>query len=200
MKPYKKLKSLLYNIFKKLPKRSFQIFTFINIALTVANLIFVFMQYSIAKESWKVQQNDLGFQQDIRSQDYVRKAFDDLYSNKDNADVMFKIKEGKLVNNKQSLNAVVDIFEEIGSDFCQGTAKARHIRTYLLNTLLTLCSNQEVLSQFTGKKNGTAILCTEFYPDSAFSSTLKKDNLSTCEFIDSNRFEKTENKRRFELE
>lgn len=87
---------------------------------------------------------------------------------------------------------MVDIFEEVGNGFCQGTTKTRHIKPFLKRSLENVCKNNEIFEFFQGKKNGTAILCYEFFKESLFAETLKRDNLDTCEFIDSSEFENTE--------
>ncbi len=174
--------------------------TIVTIILTLFNLLILLQQNRLAEQTWKLQQDNLGFEIDTRSQNYTKQAYDDLYLDKEINSILSDLKNNQKVENEEKLRQVIDIFEEMGSNFCQGTAKARHIRVYLANTLgKTICNNQQVSELYSGNKNGTAILCYEFYPDSMFAKALQKDNLSTCEFLDSNTFDKTINRERFEL-
>ena len=97
----------------------------------------VFLQYSVAKESWKVQQSDLGFQQDIRSQDYVRKAFDDLYLDKENSLILSKIKHGQVVNDKSKteLMASFDDHNDPDGDIRRAIMRGHYNTTKSLDRL-----------------------------------------------------------------
>lgn len=159
----------------------------------------VFQANRIATEAWKINEANIGFEIDQRSQDYVSKAYDNLYVDKVNSQTIEYLKNNKKIENSSNLLKVVDIFEEIGSDFCQGTAKSRHIRIYLQNSLATICNSTQINDTYASKKNGLAILCYEYYPDSLFAYTLKRDNLTTCEFVDSDKFTETKNRERFEF-
>lgn len=175
--------------------------TSITVILTIVNLTILAQQNILVEKSWRLSQDNLGFEIDTRSQNYTKQAYDDLYLDIEVNSTISDLKNNRNIENEERLRKVVDIFEEVGSNFCQGTAKARHIRIYLANTLgKIICDNQQVNEKYSGKKNGTAILCYEFFPDSLFAKTLKKDNLSTCEFLDSNTFDKTNNRERFELQ
>lgn len=185
--------------FSVLLKIVFQLLPIISIFISLAGLYFANQANITAHKALKVNEAVIGFEIEKRSQDNVNRAYDDLYNNPINNKIMQKIRNSVQIRNREDLLKVVDVFELIGSDFCQGTAKSRHIKIILQNSLSYICNNDEIYSQFNGSKNGTAILCYEFYQDSKFASTLKKENLHTCEFVDSNKFENSLNKYRFEF-
>ncbi|MEK7071112.1 MAG: hypothetical protein AAB966_04855 [Patescibacteria group bacterium] len=174
------------------------IFSYINIAILIFNIFLTIFNLYLVKQSNKISSNSLGFAVDSRSQDYVTKAYDQLYLNQHNLDMINQLKQQDLIKDEAKLLKIVDVLEEIGSNFCQGTVKARHIRIYLQNTIALTCNSDEILKYFNGKKNGNAILCSEFFPESKFAKTLQSKYINTCEFVDSARFPKTINKLKFE--
>lgn len=170
-----------------------------NVLLTLINIALVFQTNNIAQATKKVSEANLGFEIDKRSQEYVDQAYSKIYDDVDNFSVIRDFKENKQSINSGKLLRVIDILESVGSDFCQGTAKARHIRIYFLNTLKYVCDNSQVLTDFAKHKNGVSILCAEFYPYSKFAKILIDNDIDTCEFIDSAVFQGTNNKKRFEF-
>jgi hypothetical protein len=170
----------------------------INLILTLVNILLVSQANNISRDSLKASEANLGFEIDKTSQEYVSSAYSSIYENQTNQEVIYAFKNNQIVGSRDKLLSLVDTLEEVGSDFCQGTAKTRHIRIYLQNTLSVVCPNEEIFKYFGGKRNGLAMLCYEFFPSSSFAKSLIKTNLSTCEFVDSNRFSKTQNRRRFE--
>lgn len=174
------------------------LFTFFNILLTIINLFLVYKANSISDLTLKATQSSIGFEVDTRSEDYVSKSYDQIYEDKAAFQVLQDIKSGNKVGDRYKLLSVVDIMEQTGSQFCQGTAKRRHISMYLTKTINVVCNNEEVYETFKTQKNGVAILCAEFSPDSKFASTLNTTNIDTCEFVDSWVFPKTQNRYKFE--
>ncbi len=145
-------------------------------------------QSEIVKKTNSISQAQLELEIDKRSQDYVDSAYNDLYSDNKVVVVIDELKTGRSVPVDQILNKIIDELEGIGSKFCQGTVKSRHIKITLKNTLSLICNNDYIATQFVGKKNGTAILCTEYFPDSQFAKLLDSQYVGSCEFIDSEHF------------
>ncbi len=137
-----------------------------------------------------LQIDSLNFSRDLRSQEYVENAFNNLYQESNSLKVIQAIRANELVEDKSKLLDTIDYLETTGSSFCQGTVWKWHINTTLKNTLAGVCENQQVYEEFRGKKNGLAMLCYEFFPESKFASTLQTYNLDTCVFHDSSELTK----------
>ena len=136
----------------------------------------------IAKESNNVSKNELNFSKDVRSQQISSKAYSDIYDDPQNVITIEKIKRNIPINDVDKIIKVIDPLEEVGLSYCQGTAWILHINVYLKNTLSYVCNNSEVTAIFAGKKNGVAMLCSHFFPNSAFAKFIKLDNVSSCQF------------------
>lgn len=154
---------------------------------------------AISLEAKNINKDNLGIQLDQISQNYVSQAYDDLYYNPDNSFVMKLIIDNRYISDKQILTRVVDTFEGVGSGACQGTIKFRHIKPYLFNSLKYICTNNQILDEFGGKRNGLSILCKELHSDSKFAKAIDNNNISTCEFWDSLNFPNSQNRYRFEV-
>lgn len=174
------------------------VFIVINFGFTLTNLALVAYSNGIAEKSLQANESSIGFQLDSRSQEYSSQAFDDIYEDEQNKETINLLKSNEEVTDSAHLKEIVDILEAAGSDFCQGTAKRRHLQIYLNKTLNIVCNNVQVKDTFSGQKNGLAMLCKEFSPDSTFASTVNMTNVHTCEFVDSWIFPKTQNRYRFE--
>lgn len=133
----------------------------------------------------ELQAEDFQFTKDGRSQKYVEDVFNALYQEESNLEIIQKVRSNKKVEDKVKLTYVIDYLESTGSSFCQGTVWKWHLNTTLKNTLEDVCSNDQVFDEFAGRKNGLAMLCREFFPNSKFSQTLQTYNLNTCVFHDS---------------
>jgi hypothetical protein len=140
------------------------------------------------QEANRIQSEDLNFNKDQRSQSYVENIYNFLYEDEGNSEIVQKIKSNETVEDINKLTFVVDYLESTGSSFCQGTVWKWHLNITLKNTLNDFCTNDQIFSKFDGRKNGLAILCAEFYPESKFASTLQTENLHTCTFHDSSVF------------
>lgn len=189
----KKLKNYLSN---KILLRNLLVLT--PIIVSLISLTISVQANNIALSAWNLGKENLGFELDKTSRQYVKAAFDDLYTNSQKKQIMIDLKQNKIIYDNNDLKSVVDIFEEVGSDFCQGTSKLRHIRIYLKNSLDVICNNKEINDNFSGKKNGVAILCAELLPNSLFAKSLNKENIGTCEFFDSTQFPQMQNRYKFE--
>ncbi|MBU1033947.1 hypothetical protein KKI22_03325 [Patescibacteria group bacterium] len=137
-----------------------------------------------------LQANTLNFSKDLRSQEYVEDVFNDLYQSSNNLETIQKIRADKFVDDGSNFLYVVDNLESTGNSFCQGTVWKWHLNTTLKNTLNEVCENQQIYDEFAGKKNGLAMLCTEFFPKSKFAQSLQIYNLNTCVFHDSSELQK----------
>ncbi len=146
----------------------------------------------IAQSGNTLQEDSLNFSKDLRSQEYVEDVFNNLYQDSKNLEVIQKVRSNEIVNSRSDLLDVIDYFESTGSSFCQGTVWKWHLNTTLKNTLDGVCNNQQVYEEFNGKKNGLAMLCREFFPESKFAQTLQTYNLHTCAFYDSSELKKLE--------
>lgn len=139
----------------------------------------------IAQSGNTLQEGSLNFSRDLRSQEYVENVFNDLYQDTDNLEIIQKVRANEIIDKRSDLLDVIDYLESTGSSFCQGTVWKWHLNTTLKNTLDGVCENQQVYEEFGGKKNGLAMLCREFFPESKFARTLQTYNLHTCTFYDS---------------
>lgn len=175
-----------------------KLFTFINIILTLINIFLVYKANFISDLALRANQSSVGFQVDTRSEEYVSNAFNEIYDNSANAETIQKLKNNEKIGTRAAILKPVDLLEKVGSQFCQGTAKGRHIRIYLRNTLGAVCNNDEVFENFKNQKNGVAMLCAEYFPDSKFAGTLNRTNIQTCEFVDSWVFPNNQNRYKFE--
>lgn len=184
---------MIKKVFNKIPA-----LTLVNILLTIVNIFLVYKANIISDSALKANQASIGFQVDTRSEEYVSKTYDEIYEDQEAFSVLETLKANNKVNDRGKLLSVVDVLEQTGSQFCQGTAKRRHISIYLTKTLNVVCNHDEVFENFKNQKNGLAILCTEFSSNSKFATTLNKDNINTCEFVDSWVFPKTQNRYKFE--
>lgn len=139
----------------------------------------------LAADANVIQSKGLSFSQDERSQRYVEDVFNTLYQNPEHLKIVQKIKENEVVEDKDKLTFVLDYLESTGSSFCQGTVWKWHINTTLKNTLEGACNNDQIVSEYSGRKNGLAMLCKEMLPESKFAQSLQTYNLHTCVFHDS---------------
>ncbi len=170
-------------------------FTFSRTVALVALLVSSFSLYSawqanqIALEAKNVNLEGVNFSKDVRSQQISEAVYNDIYDNEQNRASMLAIKANKQISNPDSVLKLVDNLEKAGLSFCQGTAWVKHLKMYLKNTLSVICDNDQVYSLYAIKKNGLALLCTEFFPDSKFAKMLDKKNINSCSFIDSAMFQ-----------
>lgn len=141
----------------------------------------------ISSDSKSISREALDFSRNARSQQIVEDSYDKIYVDPANRRNMESIKAGFLIG-KNNLLSILDNIEGVGNSFCQGTAWRWHINTMLKNTLSHICDNTEIYDNFAGKKNGTAMLCSEFFPNSLFAKSLNKENIGTCMFYDSETF------------
>ena len=183
----------------KIKIESSLVISVLSILISTISIFVAIKSNQIATDAKNTNKDALGIQLDQISQNYASQAYNDLFnSNNNNLITMTKLKSGMLINDRNLLLKVVDIFEEVGNGACQGTIKFRHIRPYLYKSLSYTCNNSEIQKEFAGSKNGLSILCNEFYPESLFAKNLETENLNTCEFWDSNKFQNEQNRYRFE--
>ncbi len=115
----------------------------------------------------------------------INAAYQQIYDHNIMQAVRDKIQAKETVLSSDNLVQFVDIFEGIGTDFCNGLVYRRHIQPKLSYEIGHVCSNQQVYKAFVGHKNGLAMLCTEFIHQPSFGQTLKTESLSQCHFLDS---------------
>lgn len=136
----------------------------------------------ISTESKNISRDGLDYNKDVRSQQIVSLAYDNIYDNEENRQNMSLIRANIGIVNSDDVLKIVDSLEEAGASYCQGTAWIKHIKNYLKNTLSYVCVDNQIYTLYAGKKNGLAILCDKFFPASLFASSLGKKNLYTCNF------------------
>lgn len=139
----------------------------------------------IAKDAKAISEESLKFEMDKRSQEYVENVFSEIYQVNKNLNTIQKLRNQEYIGNKSDIDPVVDLLEGAGNSFCQGTVWRWHLNTILKKTLSDVCENEEIYNIYSYEKNGLAMLCKEFFPNSIFSKTLQIENLSTCKFYDS---------------
>jgi hypothetical protein len=120
----------------------------------------------------------------MQSHTLVTRAFDDLYDGGTREAVMWKLSEGKSIDQIRNLGKVMNVFEWIGDAFCEGWVYRRHVRSQLAVSLGWVCNNDQVYQNYNGSFNGVAMLCAEFSVDSRFAHTLDSTNLHNCKFLD----------------
>ena len=115
----------------------------------------------------------------------VDATYQQIYDNGTMQAVRDKVQAKEKVQSPDNLVRFVDIFEGLGTNFCNGLVYHKHIKPKLAYEIGHVCSNQQVIATFAGHKNGLAMLCAEFIHQSAFGDTLNKTNLNQCHFLDS---------------
>jgi hypothetical protein len=78
----------------------------------------------------------------------------------------------------------------MGQGFYMGRISRRDIRDQLFYFLKTLCNSTQVQNTFKKNvgehRNGLAMICYELHPESIYSKTLDRTNLTDCRFIEDN--------------
>lgn len=172
--------------------------TVLPIVISVVAVVVSFWSASKSNESAKLSQkievDNLSYQIDQTSLNYLSNAYDELFYKPENSYVLHLIKENVYVNDVDAFRKVIDVFEGVGSNFCQGSVKKKHIQPYLSNSLRYVCDNAQMNTTYQqGFKNGIAILCKEFYPDSDFAKKIDMTNVGNCTFFDSGTFKNNPN-------
>lgn len=127
----------------------------------------------IASKALGLSQQEYIDDKSDRSDRLIDVLYDKIYYNEINQLVISKIKTNKVIEIPENLLRVVDIFEEVGIKYCGGTIYRRHIKTAFRKDLEFVCDDTDIFDRFPTTKNGLAMLCHEFYPQSKMASVAK---------------------------
>lgn len=141
----------------------------------------------IAKESVDVGKDGNSMVRTENSYAKVDEALREAHSGI-NQQVMDKIQNKESVQVATNLYSLVDVFEGLGDDYCQGLIYRNHMYAKFMSDFYYVCNNEQIYKQLAGRKNGLAIVCAEFQPRSNFAMTLEEKNIPGCNFRGSERF------------
>jgi len=122
----------------------------------------------------------------ILSYNIVDRAYYDIIDSGINEKVMEKLRNGQKVSNRDHLVQYVDIFEGVFIDYCHGFVYRSYIKPKLFNFLSKVCHSSqavEAIYNYNESKNGVALLCKEFEPNSIFAKQAIEDKVSECHFM-----------------
>jgi hypothetical protein len=142
---------------------------------------------SIAKESVNVEKDGNSIVRTENSYAKVDQALREAHSGI-NQQVMDKIQNKQAVQVMANLYSLVDVFEGLGDDYCQGLIYRNHMYAKFMSDFYYVCSSNQINKELAGKKNGLAIICAEFQPRSIFAKTIEEKNIPGCNFRGSERF------------
>ena len=87
------------------------------------------------------------------------------------------------MENSEELAGLVNVFDEVGDAYCDGSITTADLNAYLGKTLRLICTNPDMEKFFPSGKNGLAILCQQIIPNSRYSKTIVPDSLGACDFV-----------------
>lgn len=132
----------------------------------------------IAKEGNAILQKQV-------STDNVEDVYDEIYGSDAYKQIIYDhLKPKVAMENTQTLKDFMNVFEGVGSGYCQGLIRAPEIRSYLGKTLRHVCTNADVATYFPQGKNGVAILCERFVPNSRYAQKVVPGSMEGCAFVE----------------
>lgn len=114
------------------------------------------------------------------SENFANETFKELESVRGLLD---DVRVNNSVKDKNKLGYIVDRFEYLGDNFCRQIIDKETIRVKFYFDLNGICNNTQITSFYGNHKNGTALLCYEFFPESIFAKTLKKNSINQCKAL-----------------
>ena len=151
------------------------IITIINIVITLGLVIMQINlmskqtdlmqeQTSISKDSLLFQKSQDRYNRLEKSRDLMNGWYDLIHNDEIILkEVNKKIQNSQLVNSKDNLIRYVDWFDNIWNKFCIWDVALDDMEYILANSVRRVCSNKQIISEFSWKKNWLSLMCNAIY-------------------------------------
>ena len=130
-------------------------------------------QSNIMQEQTKLQEKFLKFDQDKNAAEIAKKSEEeanrlfDLVMSWDKGTfqtVYAKVRDGKRVENMQSLDWFVSEFEHIGILYCNGEMQYNDLNGVLKGIIEPVCGNAQIYNYYQNTKSGLSGICQTLFP------------------------------------
>lgn len=157
--------------------------------VSLGAVVFAYHANQLALQNNKLAHQVGLYEVNVSSYNLLSEIYDRIYDRGINDKVINKLRNNEEVEDPTNLKYVVNLLEDVGSHLCDGRVFQTHVRTQLGTTMNEICNNEQLLSDYGGKRNGVAYLCLrldkEGFP-SKFAQTFDDTNEDDCRPLDEN--------------